>query len=69
MHQLITNKTLRLVVWLVSGKGCLQQELQRELPSLFQVQGGKVQYQITIRPSQSGLADAVKKTLINFDVL
>ena len=46
IHPLITNKTLRLAVWTVSGKGYLQQEFQRVLPSLFQVQGDKVHYQI-----------------------
>ena len=60
IHPLITNKTLRLAVWTVSGKGCMQQEFQRGLPSLFQVQGDKVHYQITIRPAQSGLACVVK---------
>ena len=41
----------------------------RELPSLFEVQGDKVHYQITIRPGQSGIAGMVKKNLIHFDVL
>ena len=54
---------------MVSGKGCLQQEFQKGLPSLFQVQGDKVHYQITIRPGQSGLAGVVKEKLIHFDVL
>ena len=68
-HPLITNKTLRLAVWTVSGKGCLQQEFQRGLPSLFQVQGDKVHYQITICPGQSGLAGVVREKLIHIDVL
>ena len=62
--------SLRLAVWTVSGKGYLQQEFQRGLPSLFiKVQGDKVHYQITIRPGQSGLAGVVKEKLIHFDVL
>ena len=69
IHPLITNKTLKLAVWTVSGKGCLQQELQRGLPNLVQAQGDKVYYQITIRPDQSGLAGVVKEKLIHFDVL
>ena len=69
IHSLITNKTLRLTVWMVSGKGCLQQEFQKGLPSCFQVQGDKVHYQITIRSGQSGLAGVVKEKLIHFDVL
>ena len=61
--------SLRLAVWTVSGKGYLQQEFQRGLPSLFKVQADKVHYQITIRPGQSGLAGVVKEKLIHFDVL
>ena len=44
------------MVWTVSGEGCLRQEFQRRLPSLFQVQGEKAHYQVTISPDQSGLA-------------
>ena len=69
INPLITSKTLRLTVWTVSGKGCLQQEFQRGLPSLLQVQGYKIHYQITICPGQSGLAGVVKEKLIHFDVL
>ena len=54
---------------MVPGKGCLQQEFQRGLPSLFRVQGGKVHYQITIRSGQNGLPGVVKEKLIHFDVL
>ena len=69
IHSLITNKTLRLAVWTVLGKGCLQQEFYRGLPSLFQVQGDTVHYQITIPPGQSGIAGLEKEKLIHFDVL
>ena len=69
IHPLITKKTLRLAVWTVSGKGCLQQEFQRGLPNLFQVQGDKVNYQITIRPGQSRLVGVVKEKLTHFDVI
>ena len=69
IHPSITNKTLRLAVWTVLGKDCLQQEFQRGLPSLFPVKEDKVHYQITIRPGQRGLAGAVKEKLIHFDVL
>ena len=61
IHPLITDKTLRLVVWTVSVKGYLRQEFQRGIPFLFQVQGDKAHYQITIRPSQIGLAGVAKK--------
>ena len=54
---------------MVSGKGCLQQEFQRGLPSLFQVQGDMAHYQITICSGQGGLAGVVKEKLIHFDVL
>ena len=58
-HPLIAHKKLGLAVWMVSGKCCLQQKVQRELPSLIQVQGDNVHYQITIRPSQSRLTGVV----------
>ena len=54
---------------MISGKDCFQQEFQRGLPSLFQVQGDKVHYQIAIRPGQSRAAGVVKEKLIHFDVL
>ena len=69
IHPLITNRTLRSAVWMVPGKGCLQQEFQRGLPSLFRVQGDKVHYQIAIRSGQNGLPGVVKEKLIHFDVL
>lgn len=69
VHPLITNKTIRLAVLAVSDKGYLQQESQRGLASLFQVQGDKVDYQITIPPVHSGLAGVMKEKLIHFDVL
>ena len=69
IRPLITKKTLRLAVWTVSGKGCSQQEFQRGLTSVFQVQEDKVHYQITIRPGQRGLTGVVKEKLIHFDVL
>ena len=68
-HPLMTNKTIRLVVLAASDKGCLQQESQRGLASLFQVQGDKVDYQITIPPVQSGLAGVMKEKLFHFNVL
>ena len=49
--------SLRLAVWTVSSKGRLQ--FQRPTPSLFQAQGDKFHYQITIRPGQSVLAGVV----------
>ena len=36
---------------------------------IFQVQGDKDHYQITIRPFQKGLADVVKEKFIHFDEL
>ena len=57
------------MVWTVSGKGWLQQQFQRGLLSLFQVQGVKVRYQITVRPGQSGVVGLVKEKLIHCDEL
>ena len=60
-HLLVINKTLRLAVWTVSGKGYLQEAFQRQLPNLFSVYDDQVQNQITIRPGPSGLAGVMKK--------
>ena len=53
IHPSITNKTLRLAVWTVSGKGCLQQEFQRGLPSFFQIQGSLSNYNLSWSKSVS----------------
>ena len=63
------NETLSCAVWTVSGKGCLQQEFQRELVRLFQVEGDKRHYQTTFCPGQSRLAGVMKEKFIHFDVL
>ena len=43
-----------------------QAQIYPLLPSLFQVQGDKVLYQITICSGQNGLAGVVKENLIHF---
>ena len=69
IHPSITNKTLRLVVWKISGKGRLRQEFQRGLPTYFQVQVNKAHYEIIICHGQSRITGVVEKKTIHFDVL
>ena len=69
IYPLIKNETLSCAVWTVSGKGCLQQEFQRGLVRLFQVEGDKRHYQTTFCPGQSRLAGVMKEKFIHFDVL
>ena len=69
VHSLIANRTLRLAVWTISGKDYLRREFQKQLPSLLQVQDEKVQFQITIRPGECGLAGVLNNKLMHFDVI
>ena len=68
-HPLLKNRTLRLVVWTISGKNCKQKEFRRRLQSLSLEQEGQVQQLITNRPGVSGVAGVVGERLIPFDVL
>ena len=69
VHPLIANRTLRLVVWIISGKDYLRREFQKQLLNLLQVQDENVQSQITICPEQCGLAGVTKSRLMHFDVM
>ena len=66
-HPLITNKTLRLVAWKMSGRDYLCQGFWEQLPLLTQ---GKVHLQeIMNRSRESGLAGVVGDKLIEFCVI
>ena len=61
IHPLIAKNAIIVVVWTVSRKSCLGNEFHRGTPSISQVKGEKVNYQITICLCQSALTDVVKK--------
>ena len=66
-HPLVTNQTLTLVAWMVSGNICL--EFLPRQPILSAIQGDRVLYQVTSRPRRSGLPGVIEGWLIHFDVL
>lgn len=64
-HPLLENRTLRLVVWIISGKFWRVREYQEKLPSLSQVPEQRAHSLITNRPRESGeLAGVVNNKLI-----
>ena len=64
IHPLIQNSSLRLVVWLVSGKVYLQKGYQNMLPTLFQVPEEQILSKIMNRPGESGLVGVIGSKLI-----
>ena len=63
-HPLIQNLSLRLLVWLISGKGDLQKGYQKKLSTLSQMPEEQVFSQITNQPVESGLAGVIGSKLI-----
>ena len=68
-HPLIEQRNLQLQAWKVSGKDCMQKELQKTLPLLSQMPEGQVKMLITNRPGVSGIAKVLKDSLIPLSVL
>ena len=68
-HPLVINKSLKLMVWTVSGFGYLREEFQRQFPNLCQISDSQAHWQITIRPGSDGLAGVVQEKLIHFGVI
>ena len=69
LHPLITKGNLQLLAWIVSGKGCLQKEYQRNLPLLLQMPDDQAQSLITNRPGISGIAGVLGDKLIPLNAL
>ena len=69
LTRFVTNQTLTLVAWMVSGDICLRKEFLSRQPILSPTQGDRVHYQITTRPGRSGLAGVIGGQLIHSDVL
>ena len=63
-HSLIETGKLRLLLWTISGKSYLQKEFQKTLQTLSQVPKDKVQFHITNRPEESGIAGVLGNKLI-----
>ena len=64
INPLIQNSSLRLLVWLASGKVYLQKECQKGLSNLSQMPEEQVLSQITNRPGKSGLARDIENKII-----
>ena len=69
IHPLVQNKTLKLVVWTVSGLDCKRKEFQGRLPSLSLNEEDQVLTQIMNRLGVNGLAGVLKGKLIHFEVI
>ena len=69
IHPLVQNKTLKLVVWTVSGLDCKRKEFQGRLPSLSLNEEDQVLTQIINRLGVNGLAGVLKGKLIHFEVI
>ena len=68
-HPIITKGNLELLAWIVSGKGYLQKEYQREMPLLLQMPDDQAQSLITNRPGISGIADVLGDKLTPLNAL
>ena len=68
-HPLVTNQTLKLVAWMLSGDIYLRKEFLARQPILSPIQIDRVLSQVTSRPGRTRLAGVIKERLIHFDVL
>ena len=68
-HPLITNKTLRLAAWKISGTDYCYQGFREQLPVLLLTQGEVHLQEIMNRPRESGLDDVAGDKLIQFRVI
>ena len=66
---MITNKTLRLAAWKISGRDYLCQGYREQLPDLLLTQGEVHLQEIMNRSGESGLAGVVGDKLIQFRVI
>ena len=67
-HPLVENKSLRLVVWTVSGVNLQQKSYLKKLLPSSQVPEEKVQSLITNWPGESGIAGVIAEKLIPFEI-
>ena len=68
-HRLITNKTLKLAAWKISGRDYLCQGFWEKLPDLLLTQGEVHLQEIMNRPGKNGFAGVVGDKLIQFRVM
>ena len=68
-HPLVTNKTLNLAAWRISGSVESQRHYQKQLRHLSQNPGRKELENITTRPGVDSFAGVVKEKLIPFRAL
>ena len=68
-HRLITNKTLKLAAWKISGRDYLCQGFWEQFPDLLLTQGEVHLQEIMNRLGESRLAGVVGDKLIPFCVI
>ena len=59
-HYLVENENLQFLPWVILGKRYMQEELQRNLPSLSLIPEHRVKTLIMNRPGESGVACTLK---------
>ena len=69
IHPLVTNGSLHLAAWHVSGNLALVRDFQTELPLFSWHHGARVQTQVTIAPGVNGVAGVTHEKLIRFEPL
>ena len=69
LHPIIVKGNLQHLAWIVSGKGYLQKEYQRNLPPLSQMPDNQAQSLITNRPGVNGIAGALGDKLIPLNAI
>ena len=63
-HPIVKTRSLRLLVWKITGKPWKWKEFQAMQPTLSQIPGDQVQLQVVNQPVTSELAGAVDNKLI-----
>lgn len=69
VHPLVSNQTLKLVAWKVSGDKNKQQEFRNKLPNSWLQVGDKELRQLTTAAGDSGIAGVNQNKLIHFKPL
>ena len=69
MHPLLTNKTLKLIAWRISGKIYKIREYQRVLPNLSLQPEALAPGKIMSPPRENSIAGVLGEKFIHFDVI
>ena len=67
VHPLLTNATIHLAAWKITGKSSLHEEFLKTLPCFLRSHGDPAQGMLTILSGKNGMAAAVRDALIRFE--